>query len=134
MSRIARSAIAVSTVLLGSGCVGPGTKPDQHAQAPATDVDTTMSTESIPTDVGGSPPNAADSRQRATVVTHAGRIEATALDGELDVDVASATGWGAVIERRAHRARVEWTSGERSVVVELRVSLAGISQEVTSTN
>lgn len=70
---------------------------------------------------------------RATVITNAGRIEATVVDDELEMDVSTEAGWQSTVERDGGRAHVVWTSGERSVVVELRGNSSGISQEIVST-
>ena len=73
-----------------------------------------------------------DASHRATVVTNAGRIEAAVLDDGLEMDVSTEVGWQSAVERDGTRARVVWTSGERSVVVELRGTSSGISQEVVA--
>jgi len=73
-----------------------------------------------------------ESVHRATVITDAGRIDAVVVDDELEMDVSTSAGWQSAVERDGARARVVWTSGGRSVVVELHGSSSGISQEVVS--
>jgi len=75
-----------------------------------------------------------ESGHRATVITDAGRIDAVVVDDELEMDVSTLAGWLSAVERDGARARVVWTSGGRSVVVELSGTSSGISQEVVSSS
>ena len=73
------------------------------------------------------------SDHRATVVTNAGRIDATVVAGDLAIDVTTQDGWTAAIDRNGTRARVVWTSSGGSVAVDLVGTPTGIRQEVVST-
>jgi hypothetical protein len=73
------------------------------------------------------------SSHSATVVTNAGRIDATVVDGDLAIDVTTQDGWTPAIDRTGTRARVVWTSGGRTVAVDLEGTPTGIRQEVVST-
>lgn len=74
-----------------------------------------------------------DANHRATVVTNAGRIDAAVHDDELEMQVSTESGWHSTVERDdARAARVVWTSGERSVVVELRGTASGITHQVVA--
>lgn len=72
------------------------------------------------------------SGHRATVITNAGRIDAVVVDDQLEMDVTTTAGWKPAVERDGARARVVWTSGDHTVVVELSGTSSGISQEVVS--
>ena len=72
------------------------------------------------------------SGHRATVITNAGRIDAVVVDDRLEMDVSTMAGWQPAVERDGARARVVWTSGDHTVVVELSGTSSGISQEVVS--
>lgn len=127
--RTARTVVGVAAVVLAAGCTNPDSRSGGPPRQPATDIEiaTPVVTEEVPQ-------MPSHTRHRATVITDAGRIDASALDGDLDVDVASVPGWESIVRPRADGTRVEWTSGERSVIVELRVSPTGISQQVVATN
>jgi len=72
------------------------------------------------------------SGHRATVITNAGRIDAVVVEDQLEMEVSTMAGWQPVVERDGARARVVWTSGDHTVVVELSGTSSGISQEVVS--
>jgi hypothetical protein len=78
-------------------------------------------------------PMTSTSSHSATVVTNAGRIDATVVAGDLTIDVTTQDGWTPAIDRTGTRARVVWTSGGRTVAVDLEGTPTGIRQEVVST-
>ncbi|HYN33594.1 MAG TPA: hypothetical protein VES40_13290 [Ilumatobacteraceae bacterium] len=130
MNRVAALVVAVVAVATAAGC----------SSAPETGFDRTDAAPTLAVPPSTAPPINEEPRSmppqanhRATVVTNGGRIEATVVDAELEIDVSTEAGWQSAVERDGVRANVVWTSGERSIVVELRGTSSGISQQVVST-
>ena len=128
MKPAVRLAVGVLAAVTAGGCSRISSDADEPDTTPML-ATTPSSAPSVDEEPPSMPPNAS---HRATVVTNAGRIEAAVLDDELEMDVSTEAGWHSAIERDGARARVVWTFGERSVVVELRGTSSGISQQVVS--
>ena len=131
MSRPLTVIVAVALMIAGGCAPASGEQlRDTYAAGPTSS--TRAPSAEPPAD--SSVPRASGGSHRATVVTDAGRIEATTVDGDLVVDVVAAAGWEYVVERRPQHVRVASTSGGNRVVVDLRATAGGISQEVSTSS
>ena len=128
MTRAASLAVAVVAVVGASGC--SRVAPVEAAHRDTTSPVAVFSSTAHP--MNEEPGSTKPESVRATVITDAGRIDAVVVDDELEMDVSTSAGWQSAVERDRARARLVWSSGGRSVVVELHGSSSGISQEVVS--
>jgi propanediol dehydratase small subunit len=134
MNRAAGLTVTLVCLAAASGCSRISQVEADRSAADTTSVSTTSIATSDPPLMNEEPGSMnPQSSHNATVITNAGRIDATVISGDLAIDVTTQDGWTSDIDRSNAKARVVWRSGNRSVAVNLERTPTGITQEVVST-